>query len=328
MRDILQGYKIFNIDPKKLRSKDFFKNMLEYRHKIMDQCKDAHLSPGQFSCPLCAGKEGFAYLSYREYQLFECAQCHLVSPLIKWETLKKIEIYDDDAYVKDTTREIVDTYEYRKQIYAPERMNYIEEKISDIPRSEMKILDLGCGPGYFIDYLKDRGIAYKGIELARFLVEICRKRGLHVEETRLEDEPIKGYNIITMFDVLVHLTDPAATFTALNEKLMPGGYVLAYTPHVHSLAYYLMQGEQNTLLPFQHLCFFDRMSLEFLAHKTGFKIHSLDYYGLDVMDYLYKKQHEDGYDYHGHLQNFIPVMQAIIDKQNLSNHMRVIFKKM
>lgn len=327
MRDILKDYKIFNIDPKKLRSRDFFKNMLEYRRKVMAQFSDAYKSAEEYACPLCAGKSGKPYLSYEKYELYECAGCRLVSPNIKFDRLGDAEVYDDDAYVKDTVREIVDTYEYRKQTYAPERLKYIEEKIPDLPRNRMNVLDVGCGPGYFIDYLKDCGIPNKGLELAHFLVDICKKRGLNVEDAKLEHEPDASYNIVTMFDVLEHLTEPSDLFRDLNRVLMPGGYVLAYTPHIHSLAYLLMGGMQNTLLPFQHVGFYDERSLAYLASRTGFSIYAIDYYGLDVMDYLYMKREQDNFDYHEHLKEFIPLMQAVIDKQKLSNHIRVIFKK-
>ncbi|MEW6610789.1 MAG: class I SAM-dependent methyltransferase [Patescibacteria group bacterium] len=328
MRDVLKNYRIFNIDPKKLRSKNFFKNMLEYRHKVMAQFKDAYKNPEEFLCLLCGGTNGNEYLSYQNYTLIECTQCSLVSPNIKFDRLADEEVYDDDAYVQDTVREIVDTYEYRKQTYAPERLSYIEEKISDLSRADMKVLDLGCGPGYFIDYLKDAGIAYKGLELAHFLVDICEQRGLNVEEAKLEQEKDASYNIITMFDVLEHLTEPVKLFQELNRVLMPGGYVLAYTPHIHSIAYHLMGGLQNTLLPFQHVGFYDERSLAYLASRTGFAVPAIDYYGLDVMDYFYMKREQDHLDYHEYLKEFIPIMQAVIDKQKLSNHIRVIFRKL
>ena len=75
------------------------------------------------------------------------------------------------------------------------------------------------------------------------------------------------------------------------------------------------------------LCFFDPKSLNFLAEKNGFQVESVDYYGLDIMDFLFMKTYDDGFDYLTGLKEFIPVMQAVLDKQKLSNHQRVVFKK-
>ncbi len=326
MRNILKDYKIFNIDPSKLRSKEFFKNMLEYRNNVFSQFKYAIKNSEHFKCHLCGSKKAKEFLKYKNYTLFDCQKCGLVSPNIDLTKLGSHEVYDDPAYIKDTTREIINTYEYRKKTYAPERLKYILEK-TKLSENRIKLLDIGCGPGYFISYLKDRNIKYKGLELANFLVDICKRKKLNVENADLEKEPDNTYNLLTLFDVLEHLAEPAKFFKTLNKKMKKGGFVLAYTPHIHSVAYHLMGGYQNTLLPFQHFAFYDSKSLNYLAKKAGFKIHSIDYYGLDIIDYLYMKEYQEPGEYHSKLKDLIPILQAIIDKQGVSNHMRIFFQK-
>lgn len=327
MRDILKDYKIFHLEPKKLRSKNFFKNMLEYRESVFQKFKFCIKKTDEFACPLCGEKEGKKFLSYKNYELFECLNCGLVSPNIDFTKIANVDVYDDQAYVKDTVREIIDTYEYRKKMYAPERLNYVLEKIPELKKENIILLDVGCGPGYFISYLKDLGIKNKGLELAQFLVNICKEKGLVAEAADLKDEPDSIYNIITLFDVLEHLPEPINFFKIANKKLESGGFIVAYTPNIHSLGYLLMKEQQNTLLPFQHLCFFDSQSLKYLAKTTGFIIHSIEYCGLDVMDYFYMKTFSDNFDYLEKLKDFIPLMQSVVDKQNISNHQRIIFKK-
>ena len=326
MRNILKDYKIFDINPAKLRSKEFFKNTLEYRQSAFRQFRHTIKRPSQFRCPLCGSTKGKEFLEYKKYLLFDCQKCSLVSPNIDMAQLGSHEVYDDPVYIKDITREILDTYAYRKKTYAPERLVYILQN-TKIAKSKMRLLDVGCGPGYFVSHLKDQGIRYKGLELADFLVKICKRKGLYVENANLSKEPSRAYNVVTLFDVLEHLADPLKFFRMLNQKIVRGGFVLAYTPHIHSIAFHLMGGLQNTLAPFQHFAFYDPKSLEYLARKTGFKVHLIDYYGLDVMDYFYLKEYEEPGNYHKKLKDFIPVMQAVIDKQQLSNHLRVFFRK-
>lgn len=326
MRNILEGYKIFNIDPKKSRSKDFYKNVLEYRNHMMKKFRREIKALDQFVCPLCNSKKGDDFLAYKNYHLVDCSKCGLVSPNVDFSKLDNQDVYDDPAYIKDTTREVLDTYDYRKKTLAPERFNYILEK-TKIQKNKIKLLDVGCGPGYLLSYLKDKGIKYKGLELADFLVKICKQKKLNVEKADLSNEPDHNYNVITLFDVLEHLSEPASLFKILNKKLTRNGFVLAYTPNIHSLSFLLMKEKQNNLYPFQHICFFDKQSLDYLAKKTGFKVHSIDYYGLDMMDYFCLKTYEDRFDYLAKLKEFIPLMQSVIDKQNISNHIRVIFQK-
>ncbi len=300
--------------------------MLEYREHTMQKFAGAIKKPAGFVCPLCQKKRKQLFLEYRDYQLFECLTCGLVSANVDFTMLGNTEVYDDPAYIKDTTREILDTFEYRKKTYAPERLRYILSKIK-IPQRDINLLDVGCGPGYFLSHLKDQKIKSKGLELAQFLVDICQKKKLNVTNTDLADEPKDHYNVITFFDVLEHLTDPIAFFKLVHQATTPNGYAVAYTPNIHSIAYRLMEADQNTLLPFQHLCFFDTASLTYLAKQSGFEVFSIDYFGLDIMDYFAMREAKDNQDYFTPLKKFIPTIQALIDKQHLSNHMRIIFKK-
>ena len=326
MRNILKDYKIFNIDPKQSRSKYFYKNVLEYRSHMMKKFRRDIKKPNQFICPLCSSKKGDNFLAYKNYHLIDCSKCGLVSPNVDFSKLDNQDVYDDAAYIKDTRREVLDTYEYRKKTHAPERFNYILEK-TKIPKNKINLLDVGCGPGYLLSYLKDNHVKYKGLELADFLVKICKDKKLNVEKSDLNNEPDGNYNVITLFDVLEHLADPISLFKTLNKKTKKGGFVLAYTPNIHSPSFLLMGEKQNNLYPFQHLLFFDPKSLDYLAQKSGFKVQSIDYYGLDLMDYFCWKSYKDKFDYLNKLKDFIPTIQAIIDKQNISNHQRIIFKK-
>ncbi len=44
------------------------------------------------------------------------------------------------------------------------------------------VLDVGCGRGEFLDLLRQRGVAARGLDLNHEMVEVCRARGLDVAE--------------------------------------------------------------------------------------------------------------------------------------------------
>jgi predicted TPR repeat methyltransferase len=190
--------------------------------------------------------------------------------------------------------------------------------------SSLKILDIGCGTSYFLDYAGDYVDTIVGTGVSEKLIKRARQRNLNV----LKFEEIETvFDIITMFDVLEHLESPVEIFKSLRSRLDAEGVVVAYTPNIESIAYYLMGEKQNTLLPFEHYCFFNTQSLNYLCRQSGYKIINIDYYGWDVMDYLLFKEYEDGINYCKKLAELIPSLQAIVDKQKLSNHMRIVFGK-
>jgi 2-polyprenyl-3-methyl-5-hydroxy-6-metoxy-1,4-benzoquinol methylase len=48
--------------------------------------------------------------------------------------------------------------------------------------SASNVLDVGCGRGELLDLLRSRGVSARGIDVNRAMVDICRERGLAVEQ--------------------------------------------------------------------------------------------------------------------------------------------------
>ena len=139
--------------------------------------------------------------------------------------------------------------------------------------------------------------------------------------------PKEFYDVITLFDVLEHLDNPKQVFDIINKKLKVGGICVAYTPNIYSVAYELMGSKQNTLLPFEHLCFFSEEAFEYLAKNTSFSVERVETFGLDVLDYFLLKEFEYSDTYIKKFHDLINLTQAIFDKYQLSNHFRVVFRK-
>jgi len=326
MRNIFNNLKVFDINPSKLRSSNFYKDLIREREEFWDKRKVLNKKDSHASCNLCKSTNAKQFLEYKDYKLFECLDCSCIYANINIADNYEEIIYDNDFYKENNKREILDTYDYRKNLFAKERLEYITDKCSFNIKTE-NLLDLGCGYGYFLKYLSEHEVRAVGLELTDFFVEVCKEKGLNVKKTFLEDELDDSYNIITMFDVLEHLSDPLSFFKTAHKKLKSGGHILAYTPNIHSFAFYFQKGKQNLLLPYEHLSFYDENSLNYLAKNSGFEIVSIEYFGLDMVDYLSMKEYEDGINYNEKLSEIIPYLQAIIDNKKLSNHLRVVLKK-
>lgn len=327
MKEIFKKYKLFDIDVSKLRSPNFYKNFIVNERKIFWKERSIlNKKTTDSECLLCGNKiSNSSFLNHEGYELTKCKNCELVFANILLDDTYTKSIYDTNEYEESTKIEILDTYDYRKNKFGKERFEYLEEKCNFTKNDTL--LDLGCGPGYFLKYLDELKIKSKGLEVTDYLVNICKENNLNVENKYLEYESKLEYNVITMFDVLEHLRNPIELFNQANDKIKKDGFVLAYTPNIHSFSFAFQEGSQNLLLPYEHLGFYNKKSLDYLAEKTGFKVVSIDYYGLDMVDYLSMKEYEDNIDYNSKLQEIIPYMQALIDDAKISNHMRIVFQK-
>lgn len=328
MDEILKDLKIFDIDPYKLRSKDFFETfVLNERERFWDVRKKLNKSFEDNVCIVCSNqKDNELYLEYNEYTLVKCSHCDAIFANIEVNDNYIEIIYNNNHYEEITKVEILDTYEYRKNKFGKERFEYIMEKCK-IDLEHDYLLDFGCGAGYFLKYLQEQGFKSRGLEVTDYLVDLCKQQQLDVDNGNLIDEENNKYKVITMFDVLEHLLTPIDFFHLLNTKLSKGGYILAYTPNIQSFAFKFQGGKQNLLAPYEHVCFYTLESLNYLASQTGFEIVNIDFYGLDMIDYFSMKEYEDKIPYNKNLAQIIPTLQAILDKNKVSNHMRVLFKK-
>jgi SAM-dependent methyltransferase len=99
------------------------------------------------------------------------------------------------------------------------------------------VVDLGCGRGEFLEVLRDRGIAARGVEGNASAVSACRDKGLDVVEGDLVDflrsAPDGALGGVFAAQVAEHLA-PTALHTLLAEAhraLRPGGLLLLETPN-------------------------------------------------------------------------------------------------
>jgi len=105
-----------------------------------------------------------------------------------------------------------------------------------------QILDLACGRGEFLELLREAGVNARGVDLDPACVEICRAKGLDVEQRGafdcLEQLPPSTLDAIFCSHFVEHL--PAAQVPKLirlaSSRLVPGGLLAVETPNPQCLA--------------------------------------------------------------------------------------------
>jgi SAM-dependent methyltransferase len=99
------------------------------------------------------------------------------------------------------------------------------------------VLEVGCGSGLFLRYLREAGYAVEGVETSKADVRYARERiGLTVFEGALETLPLapRHYDAVVMVNVLEHIPEPAATVARIHSLLRPGGWVVLVLPVIDS----------------------------------------------------------------------------------------------
>jgi SAM-dependent methyltransferase len=138
-----------------------------------------------------------------------------------------------------------------------------------------RLLDIGCGYGWFLHAARRAGWQVAGIELSGDAVAFATGRlELDVTLGALESiaPPAGRYDAITLWHSLEHMRDPRRALGWIRAALKPGGVVLIGVPNVESRGL-RRRGASWTWLqqPFVHLWHFSARSLGLLLEQSGFR---------------------------------------------------------
>jgi len=98
--------------------------------------------------------------------------------------------------------------------------------------SGARVLDVGCGTGFWTEYYSARGARYTGVDIAQVSVDRLAARypaQRFVCADVSEGVPAGPYDLVNVFDVLYHVTDDARWQAALRHlagAVAPGGLLL------------------------------------------------------------------------------------------------------
>jgi SAM-dependent methyltransferase len=104
-------------------------------------------------------------------------------------------------------------------------------------------------------------------------VKQAQIEGLQMIEGTLETStlPDSDFDVITMWDVIEHVTNPMETFHAAWRVLRPGGYLVVHTMDLSSPFAHLM-GKRWPWFMEMHLFYFTRDTMRFMLKKAHFDV--------------------------------------------------------
>ncbi len=137
-----------------------------------------------------------------------------------------------------------------------------------------RLLDVGCHVGTFLTLAEQAGYEVAGVEPSRWAADVARDRvGGSVHCGAVEDAPLPdgGYDVVTLWDVIEHLPDPALDIRAIHAALRPGGVFAVSTMDVDSL-FARVAGRRWPWYMQMHLVYFSRQTLCEMLRREGFQI--------------------------------------------------------
>jgi len=156
-----------------------------------------------------------------------------------------------------------------------------------LPANIGRVLEIGCGAGGTLRWLKQSGKAAQAYGL-EYVPEAAAKAAEVADAVQSGDIEATGipfdgqFDAILCLDVLEHLRDPWSVVQSLRQRLAPGGTLIVSVPNVrhHSVTLpLLLQGQFRYqpagILDRTHLRFFTRESARDLLEQGGFQVTNL-----------------------------------------------------
>jgi SAM-dependent methyltransferase len=139
---------------------------------------------------------------------------------------------------------------------------------------EPLLLEVGCGSGEWLSYMRGLGWRVEGVEFDPKVVETARSQGLNVRTGRLSDQryPDEYANVICLVHVIEHLHEPLATLRECHRVLKPNGRLVIATPNTASLGHHRLKSNWASLDPPRHLMIFDPPTMRRLLDQAGFDV--------------------------------------------------------
>lgn len=163
------------------------------------------------------------------------------------------------------------------------RYNELLDKLEPFKKTK-RILDVGCGIGYFLDEAKKRGWEVYGTELSQGSAKICIEKGIKIHEGALETANYNSemFDVITSFEVIEHINNPQTELKNFNLILRPGGVVYVTTPNYNSLLRLRLKGLYNVITYPEHLSYYTPKTIAKIFKTFGFNKIKIETTGISL----------------------------------------------
>ncbi len=210
-------------------------------------------------------------------------------PVSGSEDLEIMQGYEHDYLVKSrplgfvfcsripSEQELLLHYEKynRDEYYSPiTRIRYRELLDEFEPfRKTNKILDMGCGTGFFLEEAKAKGWEVYGTELSESAIKICEAKGITMQKISLSGGIFNDgmFDVITSFEVVEHINNPFEMVKDMYKILRKGGLVYLTTPNFNAVERYILKSKYSIIEYPEHLIYFTAKTLNYLFTKNGLR---------------------------------------------------------
>jgi len=218
-------------------------------------------------CPLCQTNQSRPLFTNKGCNVVRCGYCGLVYQLNPPSLEEMGKIYN--AYYSGADGEAGTSLYVKTERFRLQEARLYLKKIPAV----RDLLDVGCGPGFFLKAAKDQGIEATGIDISDIALEYARNNGLDVRVGNFLDIdiPENSKDLVTFWASIEHLHYPKQVLQKTFRILRDQGMVIIETGDVGSFLARAF-GKHWRIFERDELTYFSSKTLDYLLDQSGFEV--------------------------------------------------------
>jgi|TARA_Y100000294_G_C8525927_1_gene324924 SAM-dependent methyltransferase len=216
-------------------------------------------------CIVCENKFIRQRYMIDEFKIVLCPECSFQFVANKLSAIEIKEFYENDASIMDDLTYIDEDNVANLNYYYMRLAKLLNER-----KTFGKILDVGCNAGYFLDCME--GWERHGVEIVNSQAAKAKEKyGDNIFNGAFENYEISEqyFDIITLQDVLDHMTDPIDCLKRCKLLLRPNGLIVVKVHNISCLFSKLCGSKFYAICPPVHLGYFNKKSLNVAFNQSG-----------------------------------------------------------
>ena len=214
------------------------------------------------------------------YSIVACATCGFRHVLPLPSARDQREAYEEVYYRDEKPSYMASAGEDAEwsRLGWDDRLSLFEDLLDHDETNPLSVLDIGCGPGWFLKAANQRGWKTQGIEPSKQAAEHARELGLNIVTAMFDETTapkLARCDVVHLNNMLEHVPDPIALLRLAIGRAWPGGLICVGVPNDYNVlqeAARVSGAKAWWLAPPHHLNYFDFASLEALLGRCGLEV--------------------------------------------------------
>ena len=225
-------------------------------------------------CPICEGEGSGAFMA-GSYKMYRCRDCKtaFVQPM---PGAAELADFYSQFHKSSAEGGYYDEIEERMEGDFPVKVAKVKSFVTE---GKCRLLDVGCGKGFFVKKCIESGLEACGIDLSETAISYAREK-LNVpaycgELAGWKDKPGQ-FDAVTLWASVEHLADPVGMMQDIRANLRTGGYFFLDTGIGWDWLDRMLPGLAQWYDPPQHLFVFSEKGMRLMLGRAGFEVVDMD----------------------------------------------------